>query len=58
VPVLSKSLAANSQIVKYANAISDKLTTDKLIAMNKRFDVDKEDAAVIAKGFLTDEGLI
>lgn len=58
VPILTSSLAANDELVAYANAISAKLTTTKLIAMNTRFDIDKDDADVIAKDFLTDEGLI
>jgi osmoprotectant transport system substrate-binding protein len=58
VPVVSKALADNGELVEYTNEISDKLTTAKLIAMNKRFDIDKEDAAVIAKDFLTTEKLI
>jgi osmoprotectant transport system substrate-binding protein len=58
VPVVTKALADNSELVEYANDISAKLTTAKLIAMNKRFDIDKEDAAVIAKDFLTTEKLI
>ncbi|MEY2426934.1 MAG: osmoprotectant transport system substrate-binding protein [Actinomycetota bacterium] len=58
VPVVTTALAGNAELVEYANAISAKLTTAKLIAMNKRFDIDKDDASVIAKEFLTDEGLI
>lgn len=58
VPVVKKDLAQNSDLTTAVNAISAKITTDGLIAMNKRFDVDKEDAAVIAKDFLTQQGLI
>ncbi|MEO7555365.1 MAG: ABC transporter substrate-binding protein [Acidimicrobiales bacterium] len=57
-PVVSEALAANADLVKATDAITAKLTSEKLIALNKRFDVDKEDAAVIAKSFLTDEKLI
>lgn len=58
VPVVKKDLASNSELTAAVNAISKKITTDELIKMNKRFDVDKEDAAVIAKDFLTQQGLI
>jgi osmoprotectant transport system substrate-binding protein len=57
-PVVTTELGANKDLVAAADAITAKLTTDKLIAMNKQYDVDKEDAAVIAKKFLEDEGLI
>ena len=58
VPVVKKDLSTNSDLAAAVNAISKKITTDELIKMNKRFDVDKEDAAVIAKDFLTQNGLI
>jgi osmoprotectant transport system substrate-binding protein len=37
--------------------ISGELTTEDLIEMNKRYDVDKEDAADIADDWLSDHGL-
>jgi len=58
VPVGKKEVVSNSDLATAVNAISKKITTDALIQMNKRFDVDKEDAAVIAKDFLTQNGLI
>ena len=58
IPVVKKDLASNSDLKTAVNAISAKITTDELIKMNKRFDVDKDDAAVIAKDFLTQQGLI
>ena len=58
IPVMKKDLASNSQLASAVDAIGKKITTDSLIAMNKRFDVDKEDAAVIAKDFLTQNNLI
>jgi osmoprotectant transport system substrate-binding protein len=36
--------------------VSSKLTTDDLIAMNKRYDVDKDDAQDIAADWLNDNG--
>jgi osmoprotectant transport system substrate-binding protein len=56
-PVVKKDLSSNSELTTVVNAISKTLTTDDLIAMNKRFDVDKEDAAVIAKDYLTQKKL-
>jgi osmoprotectant transport system substrate-binding protein len=58
VPVVKKDLSSSSDLTSAVNAISKKITTEELINMNKRFDVDKEDAAVIAKDFLTQNGLI
>jgi len=58
IPVMKKDLASNSDLASAVNAIGKKITTDALIDMNKRFDVDKEDAAVIAKDFLTQNNLI
>ena len=58
IPVMKKELASNSDLASAVNAIGKKITTQSLIDMNKRFDVDKEDAAVIAKDFLTQNGLI
>jgi osmoprotectant transport system substrate-binding protein len=36
--------------------VSSKLTTDDLVAMNKRYDVDKDDAQDIAADWLNDNG--
>ena len=58
VPVVKKDLSSNKDLAEAVNAISKKITTEELIKMNKRFDVDKEDAAVIAKDFLTQNGLL
>jgi osmoprotectant transport system substrate-binding protein len=58
VPVLTNDLAANADLVKLANEVSAKLTTENVTAMNKQFDVDKKDASTIAKDFLTKNGLL
>jgi osmoprotectant transport system substrate-binding protein len=58
IPVAKKDVASNSELATAVNNISKKITTDELIKLNKRFDVDKEDAAVIAKDFLTQNGLL
>jgi osmoprotectant transport system substrate-binding protein len=39
------------------NSVMAALTTDKLLALNKQYDVDKKDAADIAQSFITDAGL-
>jgi glycine betaine/choline ABC-type transport system substrate-binding protein len=39
------------------NAVMAALTTDKLLALNKQYDVDKTDAAAIAQSFISDAGL-
>jgi len=57
-PVVKTDLASNGDLTAATNAITKTLTTDELIALNKRYDVDKEDAAVIAKDYLTQKGLI
>jgi osmoprotectant transport system substrate-binding protein len=55
VPVI-RSAVANAEVVKLLNDIGAKLTTDELIAMNKRSDVDKADPDVIADKWLKDHG--
>jgi osmoprotectant transport system substrate-binding protein len=57
VPVVSKALAHDASLTDATDAISATLTTAKLIELNKRYDVDKADAAAIAADFLTQEGL-
>jgi len=60
VPVLTKKLAdaGGEALESRLDGVSSKLTTEKLLDMNTRFDVDKDDAEVIAKDFLKSEGLI
>jgi osmoprotectant transport system substrate-binding protein len=60
VPVMSQKLAdaGGSKLKELVNKVSGELTTDELTAMNKRYDIDKEDAEAIAKEFLTDHGLM
>ncbi len=58
VPVLTDELldAYGDDIRSLLNEISSKLTTADLTAMNKRFDVDNEDADEIAADWLADNG--
>ena len=39
------------------NKASAALTTETLTELNKRYDIDKEDADVIAKSFISDNKL-
>jgi len=57
-PVLSIELeeAFGSTITDVLNDVSSKLTTADLTAMNKRFDIDNEDADAIAADWLADNG--
>lgn len=58
VPVLTDELldAYGDDIRSLLNEISSKLTTADLTAMNKRFDIDNEDADEIAVDWLADNG--
>ena len=58
VPVLTDELldAYGDDIRSLLNEISSKLTTADLTAMNKRFDIDNEDADEIAADWLADNG--
>ena len=58
VPVLTTELeeAYGSSITDVLNDVSSKLTTADLTAMNKRFDIDNEDADDIAADCLADNG--
>ncbi|HVT78028.1 MAG TPA: ABC transporter substrate-binding protein [Acidimicrobiales bacterium] len=57
VPVVAVGFTT-SQFETAVNKISAALTTDELIALNKKYDVDKADPAVIAKDFLTSKKLL
>jgi osmoprotectant transport system substrate-binding protein len=52
VPVLTKSLAGDAQLVRIVNAVSAKLTIPAMIAMNKAVAVDKKSPADVANAFL------
>jgi osmoprotectant transport system substrate-binding protein len=58
VPVLTTELrdAYGSDLTDLLDEVSSKLTTADLTAMNKRFDIDNEDADVIAADWLSDNG--
>src|SRR2546423_3011393 len=54
VPVVKKSVADayGKDFADAVNAVSKKVTTDELIKINKRIDIDKDDAAAVAKDWL------
>jgi osmoprotectant transport system substrate-binding protein len=58
-PVASKTLADEygEDLESLLNKISAELTTDDLIEMNKRFDIDKDDAEDIAADWVADHNL-
>ena len=56
VPLIAKS-AATSEVSQVLNDVSSKLTTDNLVDMVKRVEVDKDDAATVADDFLSKNGL-
>jgi osmoprotectant transport system substrate-binding protein len=57
VPVIRTS-KVDEDITQVLNKVSSTLTTDDLIAMNKKIDVDKQDPDDVAKEYLVDKGII
>jgi osmoprotectant transport system substrate-binding protein len=55
VPII-RTNKLNDEIKTLWNSISSKLTTDDLIGMNKKADVDKEDPSALADQWLKDHG--
>jgi osmoprotectant transport system substrate-binding protein len=55
VPIL-RTQKVNDEIKNLWNSISTKLTTDDLVSMNKKADVDKADPATLADQWLRDHG--
>ena len=57
-PILSQELvdAYGHDLTDLLDEISAALTTEDLIELNKRYDVDREDAEDIAADWLTDHG--
>lgn len=58
VPVLSTSLSEVEGLAELLDSVSATLTTDGLTELNRRFDVDVEDADVIAQSHLEAAGLL
>ena len=51
-PVVTKQLAADPALAKIVNAVSAKITTAAIAAMNKAVGVDKKSPADVASQFL------
>lgn len=56
VPLISKD-KLNGTVKSALNAVSAKLTTDSLLAMNKQVQVEHKDVAAVAKSFLSTNSL-
>lgn len=57
IPVGAAKLFSEASFTALLDGASKALTTENLTEMNKRFDVDKEDAEVIAKDFISENDL-
>jgi osmoprotectant transport system substrate-binding protein len=57
VPVIREEVTS-PEIEELLNGVSAVLTTDTLLALNKRIDIDQEDPADVAKDFLTQANLL
>lgn len=56
-PVIRTQVATDG-VTALLNAVSAKLTTDGMLAMNKMIDIDHQDPAAVAKTFLQQQGLL
>jgi osmoprotectant transport system substrate-binding protein len=57
-PVLTNALNQDNTLRTLANLLSGTLTTANVTEMNRRFDVDREDASAVAADFLAEQGLL
>ena len=57
VPLMRADVAANSVATGAIDAVQKALTTEELTALNKRVDVDKDDAEDVAADWLKEKGL-
>jgi osmoprotectant transport system substrate-binding protein len=58
VPVMRDELAQNSAITDAINNLSPAVTTEQILALNKRVDIGQEDPAAVATSFLQEQGLL
>ena len=56
--LITRDTSGNYVFEKALNKVSTALTSEKLAALNKKVDVDKEDPAAGAEQFLKDEKLV
>jgi len=57
-PIATAEIAEVEGLAELADVVSATLTTENVTEMNRRFDVDTEDADVIAADFLSEQGLV
>jgi osmoprotectant transport system substrate-binding protein len=57
-PILTTELNDVEGLADLANAVSAALTTENVTEMNRKFDVETEDADAVAAEFLADAGLL
>lgn len=57
IPLVSAAVAGNDTAVSALNAVQKALTTDDLIALNKKVDNDHMDAGAVAKAWLASKSL-
>ena len=53
-----RTKVATSDVQTLLNAVSAKLTTDGMLALNKMVDIDHQDPAAVAQTFLQQQGLL
>lgn len=57
VPLMRSEVASNSTVTSTLDAVQSALTTEELTALNKKVDVDKDDASQVAGDWLKSKGL-
>jgi osmoprotectant transport system substrate-binding protein len=55
---LIRSDVVNDEVTELLNGVSAALTTENMTELNGRVEIDGEDASVVAKDFLTEQGLL
>lgn len=58
IPLVSSAVASNSTATAALNAVQKALTTDDLLALNKKVDSDRQDPADVAKAWLQSKQLV
>lgn len=58
VPAVNADVADNQKLVDALNSLSDVLTTEDLIELNRQVDAERQQPEDVAKAYLTEKGLI
>lgn len=58
VPLMRSEVASNTTVTSTLDAVQSALTTEELTALNKKVDVDKDDANQVAGDWLKSKGLV